>query len=59
MLINELDQVPEYYLDEVLDFVKYLKTKYLHECIETALMSESSLKKDWLCPEDYEAWRNL
>lgn len=29
------------------------------ETIETALLSESALAKDWLTPEEDEAWKDL
>jgi hypothetical protein len=59
ILISELEQVPEPYLDEVLDFVHFLKSKILREKIDTAIASESSLRKDWLLPEEDEAWQGL
>lgn len=59
ILISELEQVPETYLDEVLDFVHFLKSKMLRENIDTAIASESSLRKDWLQPEEDEAWQGL
>ena len=59
LLINEIQQVPEPFLDEVLDFIKFLKTKVIKERMNTAIVSESSLKKDWLKPEEDEAWQNL
>jgi hypothetical protein len=59
LLIKEIDQVPEPFLDEVLDFVHFLKTKIVKEKMDTAIASESSLKKDWLRPEEDEAWQNL
>ncbi len=59
ILIHEVEQVPESFLDEVLDFIHYLKTKIIKEKLDTAIASESSLKKDWLKPEEEEAWRNL
>ncbi len=59
LLISEIEQVPEPFLDEVLDFIHFLKTKIIRERIDTAIASESSLKKDWLMPEEDEAWRNL
>jgi hypothetical protein len=31
----------------------------LEESMETAIASETSLKKDWLKPEEDEAWRDL
>lgn len=58
-IIRELDQVPEVLLDEALDFIRYLKTKGLNEHLEFAIASESSLKKDWLQPEEEAAWQNL
>jgi len=59
LLIDEIEQVPEPFLDEVLDFVHFLKTKLIKERFDTAIASESSLKKDWLKPEEDEAWQNL
>ena len=59
LLIDESKQVPESFLDEVLDFVHFLKTKIIKERVDTAIASESSLKKDWLKPEEDEAWQNL
>ncbi len=59
LLISEIEQVPESYLDEVLDFVHFLKTKILREKIDIAIASESSLRKDWLLPEEDEAWQGL
>ena len=59
ILISEIEQVPESYLDEVLDFVHFLKAKIIKEKIDTAIASESSLRKDWLLPEEDEAWQGL
>jgi len=59
LLIDEIDQVPESFLDEVLDFVHFLKTKINRERLNIAIASESSLKKDWLKPEEDKAWQNL
>ena len=59
LLINEIEEVPEPLLSEVLDFVHFLKTKILREKLEIAIMSESSLGKDWMNPEEDEAWQSL
>jgi hypothetical protein len=59
LLLNEVKKFPEPLLDEVLDFVQFLKTKIVMEKMETAIASESSLKKDWLKPEEDEAWQDL
>jgi len=59
LLIHEIEQVPDFLLDEVIDFVHYLKIKAVTEKMDTAIASESSLKKDWLKPEEDKAWQNL
>ncbi|HET6248539.1 MAG TPA: hypothetical protein VFE47_12630 [Tepidisphaeraceae bacterium] len=58
MLIEEIEQAPADVLGEVLDFVRFLRTKG-HDRHETAIASESSLAKDWLLPEEDDAWRDL
>jgi len=59
ILINEIGEVPEPLLGEVLDFVHFLKTKNVQEKLDIAIISESSLGKDWLKQEEDEAWQNL
>jgi len=59
VLLKEIDQVPDGFLDEVLDFVQFIKTKITKEKKDITIASESSLKKDWLRPEEDEAWQNL
>jgi hypothetical protein len=58
-LINEIEEASEPILSELLDFVHFLKAKTLREKMDAALMSESSLGKDWLNPEEEEAWQSL
>ena len=59
LLINEIENVPEPFLDELLDFIHFLKTKIVKERLDTAIASESSLKKDWMRIEEDEAWQSL
>ena len=59
LLMNEIEQVPEPLLKEVLDFVHFLKAKIIREGIASAVVSESSLGKDWLKAEEDEAWQIL
>jgi hypothetical protein len=59
LIAKEIEHVPELVLEEVLDFVRFLKSKHFQEKLETTLLSESSLKKDWLRAEEDEAWGNL
>ncbi len=58
-VIREIDDLPDTLLQEVLDFVRFLKSKPERERLETALLSETVLEKDWLRPEEDEAWRDL
>jgi len=55
-VITEINQLPEEIMDDILDYIKFLKGKLN---METMIMSESSLKKDWLRSEEDEAWQNL
>ncbi len=59
LLINEIEDAPEPLLSEVLDFVHFLKAKTIREKLDITIMSESSLEKDWLKPEEDAAWQNL
>ena len=58
-VLKEIEKIPEQYLAEILDFIRFLEAKALEEGIGTAIASESSLKKDWLRPEEDEAWQDL
>ena len=59
LLLNEIEQTPESLLDNVLEYLRFLKTKLAQERLDTAIASESALKKDWLRPEEDEAWQSL
>ena len=59
LITKEIENVPEHYLIEILDFIRFLETKALEQKMELALASETSLKKDWLKPEEDEAWKDL
>lgn len=43
---------------EVLDFCLFLKSRHPHAS-EEALLSEAVLAKDWLTPEEDDAWSAL
>lgn len=58
-LIQEVEDVPDLVIDELLDFLRFLKAKKKEQPLETALLSEKVLAKDWLRPEEEEAWKNL
>ncbi|GCL38373.1 MAG: DUF2281 domain-containing protein [Sphaerospermopsis kisseleviana] len=59
-ITQELERLPEPVLQEVLDFVQFLKTKQQQkEMLKITIMSEFSLAQDWLKPEEDAAWQNL
>lgn len=59
LIIREIKEIPEYYLEELLDFIHFLKNKTQNEKLETLYISETSLKKDWMRPEEDRAWQDL
>ncbi len=59
LILREIEHVPDDLFDEILDFIRFLKIKSRKESMETAIASESSLKKEWLRPEEDEAWQDL
>jgi hypothetical protein len=59
LILHELEHLPNYLLDQVLVFLRFLKLEYGQDGLETALLSESALQKDWLQPEEDEAWQDL
>ncbi len=58
-LINEIEKLPDPIIEELLDFINYLKSRKLRQTYNTLLVSEPVLKKDWLKPEEDEAWKDL
>jgi hypothetical protein len=59
VVIREIQNLPPDLLQEVMDFVRFLKGKAAQENMGTAVLSEAALAKDWLRPEEDEAWRDL
>lgn len=59
LIAREIENVPEPYLMDILNFIRFLETRALEEKMELALASESSLKKDWLKPDEDEEWKDL
>ncbi len=57
MILEKLKQLPSSYWKEVIDFIDFLKLKI--ENNEPLFLSEKSLAKDWLLPEEDEAWKDL
>ena len=59
LLLKEVEDLPEFILEEVWEFLQFLKIKYDKNKLEASLLSESALQKDWLKSEEDEAWQNL
>ena len=59
VLLKEIESLPAACLDEVIDFITWIKQRKLSQIPETMLLSEASLSKDWDTPEEDEAWVNL
>jgi hypothetical protein len=59
MLLAEIDHAPEAALRELLDYAQFLRAKRDRVGLELAMASESALSKDWLSPEEDEAWAGL
>jgi hypothetical protein len=58
-LVQEIDRTPANLLPEVLDFLLFVNQKHRQDKAEILAFSESSLQKDWLKPEEDEAWQHL
>jgi len=59
LIMHELNKAPEDVLMLVQFFIQFLNTAQAQERFEIALLSESSLSKNWLLPEEDEAWQHL
>ena len=59
ILMEEIKKLPDPLFKEVFDFIQFLKNKFSEEKMGITLLSESSLKKDWLIPEEDKVWADL
>ena len=58
-LVNEIETLPPDYIQEVINFIGYLKYRKSPNIPETMLLSEKLLARDWDTPEEDELWANL
>ncbi len=58
-LLAEIDRAPLRLLEELWEALHALKEQTLRRAGEPALASEAVLSKDWLRPEEDEAWGDL
>lgn len=57
IITDLISHAPENKLDIILSFVKFILQE--DDTTNDSLLSEPSLAKDWLCPEEEEAWKDL
>jgi len=55
---QEISLLPEKLVDEVFDFINYLKHKDSIENLDMYMANESALK-EWLTEKEDKAWQNL
>ena len=58
-LLQELDQVPEPLIEELHEYLRFMKQEASRERFSTAVASEPALARDWLRPEEGAAWKGL
>lgn len=59
---EEIKKIPENLLDELYDylrFLKYKKSESKRDLLPIQEASEKVLSRDWNTPEEDEAWKNL
>ena len=58
LVVAELDAMSEPLVAEVLDFCLFLKTRH-RPISDEVILTEAVLARDWLTPEEDEAWSTL
>jgi hypothetical protein len=58
-IVHAVEDLPAEYLDEVAAYLQTLQLRAAHRNVPTALASESVLARDWLRPEEDQAWQDL
>ena len=63
VLVKKIESLPSDLLKEVADFIDFIEYKGKKnndlKANDITLASEKSLAKDWLKPEEEEAWKDL
>ncbi len=56
-----LEQLPDKYLNKILEYLHFLEFRNRNENADGSSMhlSENSLAKEWLAPEEDKAWEHL
>lgn len=63
ILVKKIEILPPYLLQEVADYIDFIEYKKCRKndvhISDITLASEKSLSKDWLKPEEEDAWKDL
>ena len=59
LILHEIEDTSEEFSSEVLDFIRALKHVRSRDSFEVTVVSQDVLAKDWLSPEEDEAWKDL
>ena len=58
-IVQAVEDLPEDCLDDLAQYVETLRQRAALRAVPTALASQATLAKDWLRPEEDEAWQDL
>jgi hypothetical protein len=59
ILLREIEALPPDMIEDIQEYVSYLKTKRRKPADSLAPASERALARDWLLPAEDAAWANL
>lgn len=59
LILQEIKDAPEDFSSEVLEIIRALKHVKRLDPNGNTLLSQDALAKDWLSPEEDEAWKDL
>jgi hypothetical protein len=59
LLLQAVEELPEEYLKDLAEYARGLRLKAALREVPTALASQEVLAKDWLRPEEDDAWQDL
>lgn len=60
LLVKKIEILPPYLLQDVADYIDFVEYKKNNiKVSDITLASENSLAKDWLKPEEDDAWESL
>ena len=60
-LLEKIADIPDSFINELIEYINFLnfKKEQLADKNITAIASENVLSKEWLLPEEEEAWKDL